>query len=203
MCGIFCSFKTDKLEELSRLNVPRGNKTFSVSYIYSNLVHVRRFDSGFDITKVEPKSGYKICHVQAPTTNSKNIHPAKVNNKMFLWHNGMIKNDDVSRLQKKQGNNEIWDTQLLLNELIDQNHWSDNLSEIRGSFACLFLHNEKLYTFRNQLAPLFIDDDCNISSVKFGSSVDVEPDVIHEINLFEKTIKPVISFTTKENPYFF
>jgi hypothetical protein len=151
------------------------------------------------------REGYKICHVQAPTTEARdesNIHPAEINGRR-LWHNGIVKDFDVKRLQEKHSTNEAWDTKLILLELLEDN-WLENLSEINGSFACIFQENDVIYVFRNEISPLFYDSDLNISSVRFEGSNSLPPNRVFILDLKNRAlVDPGFEFSTKENPYYF
>lgn len=201
MCGIFCSFDKKKIDELRRLNSYRGSHSYSVFAVVNEFVF--RAMGDMDMSMV-PETGYKVCHVQAPTTDARSIdsvHPATKNGCM-LWHNGIIKNFDVARLQKKQGTTIQWDTALLLEEL-DSDNWLSNLSEINGSFACVFYDGEEIYVFRNEISPLFYDDELNISSVKFEGSRSLPPNKVFMLDFKQKCLIDMdFNFTTKENPYY-
>lgn len=202
MCGIFCSFDKKRINDLRELNSYRGSHSYSV-YLVGGVIYKAMGDMNMDMV---PESGYKICHVQAPTTEARSIdsvHPATKNGYMMLWHNGIIKNFDVERLQKKQGTSIQWDTALLLDEL-DSDEWLANLSEVNGSFACVFYDGGEVYVFRNEISPLFYDDELNISSVKFDGSRSLPPNKVFMLDLKQKCLVDMdFEFTTKENPYYF
>ncbi len=201
MCGIFCG-KNQILHELYQLNSYRGNYSYSV---FNQLSGIKKglgkpdselFDTGY----------YSVCHVQAPTTeisnSTSNIHPA-VYNGMFLWHNGIIKDFEVARLQTKYNTTETWDTALLLREL-DSNDFLENLSDLNGSFACILVDGSDYFVFRNEISPLFYDSNLNISSVKFPNSIPVPANNFFMLD-FEllELVDLDMKFETKENPYFF
>lgn len=122
----------------------------------------------FDFFQVPVDSELYVCHIQAPTGETRGIesvHPAS-HNESLLWHNGIIKEYDCARLRTKQKSTEMWDTKLLLKEAIDPFNFSANLSEVNGSFACILYEPiNGMFVFRNALSPLFIGKRC-ISSVK-------------------------------------
>ena len=66
-------------------------------------------------------------------------------------------------MQEGLQSKEQWDTGLMHDWLINKK----SLDYIDGTFACLRYKNGKLYIFRNEISPLFIDDELNISSTKF------------------------------------
>jgi asparagine synthetase B (glutamine-hydrolysing) len=201
MCGIFCSFERDKLIELSKLNSYRGSHSFSFTRFGDE--PIRRFGK-FDVSLAD-QVGYKICHVQAPTTevrDASSIHPAELYGRR-LWHNGIVKDFDVKRLQKKHNTEEAWDTKLILLELLEDD-WLKNLSEINGSFACVFQEGDMLYVFRNEISPLFYDYDLNISSVRFEGSFSLPPNKVFILDLENRELlETEFEFSTKENPYYF
>jgi len=58
-----------------------------------------------------------------------------------------------------------------------------------------------MYLFRNSLAPMFIDDDFNISSTRFAESRKTEAGVIYEFHPDRKQLIEVARFDTLNNPY--
>lgn len=211
MCGLFGGRNKDKFLELAKLNAYRGNRSSSVVCINTD----DRFEGGENFIISLQKGtdpitedmvfgdGYFVGHVQAPTTDANamdSIHPAMLNESM-LWHNGIIKDFDVKRLQAKHQTDEKWDTMLLLKELYSLD-WLDNLSEINGSFACVYHSENCLYIFRNEISPIFIDDELNFSSVKFDGSRSLPPNTVFMFDGAMKTLQAIGEFKTKENPYF-
>jgi len=206
MCSIFASFDNNILVELGKQNYYRGQKRHSITEIdkHYNLKQIIKYDYSFNEKNLLKTNNFQICHIQSPTNSlNNNNHPAQLNN-MLLWHNGLIKHTDCDRLNKKQNNCIIWDTMLLLYE-IKNKQWQ-NLSEINGSFACLFFIDQKLYIFRNILAPFFIGLK-SISSIKTIHTPNKIPhNQIMSIKFHSNNnitlINENISFQTKENPYF-
>lgn len=91
---------------------------------------------------------------------------------------------------------------LLLNYLY--NNVAPN--DIDGSFSCLYWDTTarwgQLYMFRNEIAPLFVDKDLNISSTKFPGSKSIKPNRL--IGIYPEsgeTIETDIMFNTVDNPY--
>lgn len=201
MCGIFCSFDSDKILELHKLNSYRGSHSYSFTRVGDNPI---RGLGNFDVSLVN-RDGYKICHVQAPTSWARdelNIHPAALMG-CKLWHNGIVKDFDVKRLQEKHGVDDPWDTMLILRELMDDN-WIENLSEINGSFACIFQKDDLIFVFRNEISPLFYDSELNISSVRFEGSSPLPPNRVFLLDLEGRALVDLgFKFSTKENPYYF
>lgn len=208
MCGIFASFNRDKFLELSQLNAYRGSQSSSVVHFNPGwgVSTINRAPGFLDPFKVRDDSSFKIGHLQAPTTDAEaisSIHPAGIEfGTKLLWHNGIVKQFEVERLQKKYQTDEKWDTMLLLYELQDPETWLANLSSINGSFACVYVEGDMLYLFRNEISPLFIDADLNISSVKFPGSESMTPNCVHMVDFQTRTLMEVGSFHTLENPYF-
>lgn len=222
MCAIVGSFDTNKLLELIELNSYRGSHSFSFSLYdtYLNrLTVVKRQVGSIDKSIINiPSRFYGIAHIQAPTTDARDadsVHPAladllstytidKDNTEYqynhALWHNGILKADYCKTLQHRHGIIN-WDTNLMLCELmVDGWH---SLSRLDGSFSCLYYVNGGLYLFRNEISPMFIDEEMNISSTKFDGSVSTEPNKVLKVELQNKTAAPIFTFKTVENPYYF
>jgi hypothetical protein len=141
---------------------------------------------------------YCIVHMQAPTTDNKDmntVHPAQIGN-TYLWHNGIIKADWVN----KRKDISSWDTQLILNQYVS----TKDLNDIDGTFACLLCDEDKLYLFRNEISPLFIDKYSNISSTRFEGAVLIKPNIVWEFlsTLSGKLEETDMKFNTVENPYY-
>lgn len=216
MCGIFCSFDASKFKELARLNQIRGNHSYSITEmglsdfgIEIDLQHKEfgNFDPSFVMDVEKGESVYFVGHVQAPTTAIRSldsVHPAENEYGELLWHNGIIKATDISRLQKKHHSFNQWDTRLLLDELSSIN-MVDNLSEVDGSFACIYFDGHGLFVFTNELCQLFVDESCNISSLQFPGSTRLPAGQIFEIDFRSKKMVAVESWTflTKNLPYYF
>lgn len=222
MCAIVGSFDTNKLHELVKLNMHRGSYSYSFSLYdcYTGRLIVMKQDFGepdFSIINV-PQRTYGVVHVQAPTTEStsmESIHPATAyplstftkdkHNvlKEFntcLWHNGILKESAIKKLQ--QSNGEVkWDTMLMLCELIGSG-WS-SFSKFDGSFSCLFYNNYSMFLFRNEISPMFIDDELNISSSRFQGSRETEANKVLKMEFDFKSAAPIFTFKTIENPYYF
>lgn len=201
MCAIVGSFSRSKLKELHKLNAYRGELSYSLTTfkpLQDRLqIQVLLQDKGKmpdnlidDVPLGEGE--YFISHTQAPTTSTTNIHPAGYGS-FLLWHNGIVKQKEI--------NADTWDTEWLLQRISDYG-WS-SLSRVDGTFACVMYDGTDLYFFRNEISPLFIDDDLNISSTKFENSRPVEPNKVHCVNLKTKSLNTIAYFDTMENPYYF
>jgi len=202
MCAITASFDKNKLEELYKLNSYRGELSYSLSsFTYKDFttntisLNVLMQDSNKMpeglIKNLSLGGKYFIAHSQAPTTSSKNIHPAAFGDTM-LWHNGIIKQKNLTE--------NTWDTQWLLEQIINYG-WSV-LSRIDGTFACIMYNSGELFVFRNEIAPMFYDSNLNFSSTKIESFRELPPNKVFKVNLPYKTIEPIAYFDTLENPYY-
>lgn len=205
MCGIFASFDRSKFIELGYKNAYRGSASCSVSHSDGKTVKVvRRVDRTFDQMEISGDSGvYKLGHIQAPTTIadlSASVHPAAVGTSM-LWHNGIVKDFDVKRLQSELNTGEAWDTMLILKSLLATDGWGV-LSGINGSFACVMVEDNTIFVFRNEISPLFVDDELNMSSVKFEGCRSLPANKVFMLDLEQRAFLEVGDFATKENPYF-
>jgi len=207
MCGIFASFSNEKIRELAELNSYRGSHSYSLTEYVPNegcrtiTRGMGEFDRNFSNCE-----GFKIGHIQAPTANTDSgIHPAEGGGSK-LWHNGLIKTNDVKRLQNNLPIVSNWDTELLLNEI--QCNGFESLSEIDGSFACFMITNANiLYVFRNDISPLFFHTNGDFSSTKLSGVIEFPANIVCKIivDQLHNTIKleNICKFKTKANPYFF
>lgn len=199
MCAIFTSFSKDKLKELHKINAYRGELSYSLaSFKASNdnvQLQVLFKDQGKlpeDLIDHMPESDFYVAHIQAPTSETSNIHPA-VESRSLLWHNGIVKQSTLTDNQ--------WDTQYILDQVIDYG-WSA-LSRIDGTFACIMYHENNLFAFRNEISPLFIDQNLNISSTNFNLSNPMLPNTIYKLDCYRLALDEIATFSTAENPYFF
>lgn len=208
MCSIIGSFKKEKIVELCKMNEHRGQVSHSLSLfdIVSGQLQVQRrvgkvdYDEVMSIDK-DPLT-YIIVHMQAPTSEKFNpslVHPAQFEGN-YLWHNGILKQSYVDKLKKQLDEVCSWDTFLLLKSISNN---LDNLNFLDGSFSCLMYRNEKLYAFRNEISPMFYDENLNLSSTFFLGSASTQPNVLHHIDFNFGTLFKIKSFKTVENPYFF
>jgi hypothetical protein len=97
------------------------------------------------------------------------------------------------------GETNSWDTYLILKQFETKRE----LDGIDGTFSCLYYkQGQALKLFRNEISPLFIDDDDNISSTRFENSYTLEPNIVWNFIPGDSIMKND-TFTTVENPYFF
>jgi asparagine synthetase B (glutamine-hydrolysing) len=199
MCSIIGSFHKDKIHELIELNAYRGQHSWSISYYDCIWDYMKSIKRGMgEIPKDLINIGlneYCIVHMQAPTTSNKDldtVHPAEID-ESHLWHNGIIKAEWVNAREKG-----AWDTHLILKQYLD----TKDLNDIDGTFACLMHDRDRLYLFRNEISPLFIDKYSNISSTKFEDSHMISPNKLFRFTPGDATLKEVGSFNTVNNPYY-
>ena len=214
MCAIFGSKNRDKFLELAELNQYRGNFAHSttvfqtgaykhyrdgetISYVTTNTGHGDFVDnirmSDDDILTMT----YYLGHVQAPTTDSPDTHPSKINGDL-LWHNGIIKDYQVKEWKESYGQLD-WDTELLHRHILLGNE----LDNVDGTFSCTRYDKEQIYLFRNEISPLFYDEELIISSTKFENAEETESGVMYKMNLHNRELEVMYRFETKENPYYF
>jgi hypothetical protein len=202
MCSIIGSFDKDKVVELCELNAYRGQYTHSINYFDVNrgTITIHRREGAVDYSTINiPQGNYCIVHMQAPTTeNTGAIHPAYYEGS-YLWHNGILKQKEVARLKDLLQEITDWDTYLLLKAY----SCGHDMGSIDGSFSCLLYAEKSLVLFRNEISPMFIDDDMSISSTKFSGSASTNPNVFLTLNFQKKTVSSGKTFKTAENPYFF
>ena len=199
MCAIFGSFKLEKLKELYELNKYRGELAYSLAMFETknNLIKNKILWGGrtpfpedtWELLK--DKKGYFVGHIQAPTTDTTEIQPSMFEGTL-LWHNGIIKQKEL-----KEGE---WDTRHLHKSYIK--YGVDVLSDMDGSFACVYYNGNSIFAFRNEISPLYYDEDFNISSTQFEGSTPFNPNNVYQLNFFSKQLRSVGQFMTKENPYF-
>ena len=213
MCAIFGSKDKDKFLELAELNQYRGNFAHSTTVFQTGLfqhypdaervVHVTtntgegEFKDSITMSEEEYKTTYYLGHVQAPTTDSVETHPSNINGDL-LWHNGIIKDYQVQEWKQELGNRD-WDTELLHRHLV----LGGDLYNVDGTFSCARYTKDNIFLFRNEISPLFYDDDMNISSTKFDDSLETESGVMYLMDLVKNNLEPMFRFETKENPYYF
>lgn len=207
MCAIFGSFNRDKFLELAALNSYRGQHSYSIT-CYDPMIRATRVlakEVGqFSATTLftEFLDGmYLIGHIQAPTTEAKSndfVHPSAVDGSL-LWHNGIIKEDCVKKMQDVLLDNSAWDTDLLHKWI----HNEYSLDDIDGTFSCLRYDRGMLYLFRNEISPMFIDEQLNISSTRFLGSSKTPANTLLELDFANVRAVKIGSFVTKENPYYF
>lgn len=209
MCAIVGSFDIDKLKELTKLNAYRGGHSHSIAGfdVQGKLLFLKRamgpiHDSMFDVLWAPGR--YIVSHQQAPTTEARDItavHPAMdISGNVYLWHNGIIKADFVRHMQNVLNMDAQWDTALMAQWLAT----SHRLDEVDGSFAsiCYEQASSKLYAFRNNLSPLFVDDDMNVSSTRFDGSRELFCNRVWNMDIASKSFTPTdITFDTKDNFY--
>lgn len=214
MCAIVGSFNTEKLKELLVLNSYRGQHSYSISYydpIDKKFIHLERNLGPIPLESINiPEGCYGICHIQAPTTDARTIdsvHPAQVDGDL-LWHNGILKDKTVQELKADYFSPVNWDTHLLLLHLRNMGV----PEEVDGTFSCLWYDSEhrNILLFRNEISPMFYDDDLNLSSTRFEGSRETEPNLMLVVSFLAHKLAgpmfrliPVNEFTTVENPYYF
>ena len=205
MCAIFGSFDVTKFQELAELNSYRGQHSFSISVydpIKKDIKLVKKDLGEFDISGVQNYMGvYWIGHIQAPTTESKSldtVHPS-VSDFSFLWHNGIIKEDCIRDMQKVLNRIDAWDTKLL-HLWLEENR---SLDLIDGTFSCLMYEDGEIKLFRNEISPMFVDGELNISSTKFNNAVKTKANTVLRMDFGYNELVESYSFSTKENPYYF
>jgi len=217
MCSITASKDLNKLKELIELNTYRGTHSHSISafsiggiydtiYLTNDLLYQKKGFGPLDLDEhIEElnklEDVYFVAHQQAPTTESKDqksIHPAEHDESM-LWHNGIIKEKTITKLQEELKTDLSWDTMLLLKYINE--HGSPN--NVDGTFSCMMYDGVFLSIFRNEISPMFIDDQLNISSTKFENSRRLDANIMYQLHLDTNELEAFNKFETVENPYYF
>lgn len=220
MCGIVASRDKLKLLELIDANKSRGSNSWSLTVIDLNDMSLKAiFKEKQNIKKGQIKrlisqincdNPYYIIHMQAQTTNSTRVHPA-TNDNYMLWHNGIIKDKDIKRLQESQKDNEEWDTQLILNEIYKyykpgsdfNHHIANSIANINGGIAAILWTGENIYIFRNSTSILYTNILGDLSSVNYYNEMtEVKRNSVYEMNkdcdfIYKESFKSI------DNAYYF
>jgi hypothetical protein len=216
MCAITGSFSREKTSELIALNSYRGGHSSSISALRFDknprMWYNRRLGEINHSYLTTAPGDFWITHQQAPTTTERkmdSVHPAafeqRYNQNQFgeqlLWHNGIVKEECIKDLQYYYNLDYKWDTKLILYSIMKDGY--EALNKIDGSFSCLYYDGVDLFLFRNEISPMFIDDELTFSSTKFEGSRETEPNKVWRLNLIERILEDVATFKTIENPYYF
>jgi len=210
MCSIIGSFSKQKFKELVKLNQSRGSFSYSFLQFDTTAMSVKSLEQNFgefplEIVDKAEEGMFFFGHCQAPTggliNDPNRIHPVQNKNE-FLFHNGIIKQKDVTRLREEHSTIEGWDTKLMLLE-IQKRGLIETLNTIDGSFACAYKNNNSIFIFRSQAGTLFVDAALNISSTKFDGAERINHDTIFELNLLTTSINICGKFKSKSSPYFY
>lgn len=216
MCSIIGSYSKETFTNLVKLNEYRGVFSYSLSFFpIDGSANV--LSKGFGKFPLElldrfEKPGYFLGHCQAPTNglieDYDRIHPCafKPNNSdynMYLLHNGIIKPDSVDNFNKKLNSDYQWDTQALA-EYINNVGLLTALNEVEGSFACVMFNHigSWLKLFRNEISPLFVDDELNISSTRFKNSTSIDHNTFYHLDIQNKTLDKSGEFNNTYAPYY-
>lgn len=197
MCSIIGGFGNDVVSSLVALNSHRG--TVSSSYTLFDergyVLETCRFAG--PLKNIPTHSGYIVCHQQAPTSSAsgKNIHPSTISSSL-LWHNGILKQHFLKKLQADTE----WDTHVL-HKLI-AHEGIQSVENVEGSFACLYHNEQELMMFRNSIAPLWYHG-ATISSVKFEHSNEIMPNTVYKLNFKARLWVEYSSFSNIEMPFYF
>jgi glucosamine 6-phosphate synthetase-like amidotransferase/phosphosugar isomerase protein len=203
MCSIVGSYSKDMFIELLKLNRYRGAFSHSLTLFQKDrCVIFKDFgDFNLDLLNNVIDGDYMLGHCQSPTNGLvkefDRIHPF-VDSQFKLLHNGIIKKQEVDRLNLELGSSFVWDTQLLGTYIKED---FDKLSDIEGSFACACIKDNELYIFRNAISPLYLDNAANISSTKFNDAIMIENNNIYK--MIDNTYVSVDKFNNTHNPYYF
>jgi glutamine phosphoribosylpyrophosphate amidotransferase len=180
MCGLFGSNDVSEFKQLFHLNTVRGSHSHSVSVLDGLDVEVRAKQIGTNLAEYDSDEDVLLWmgHIQAPTTSDRDvnsIHPSEINGS-YLWHNGIIHSQTVTRWQEELETEVSWDTRLMHQMLLNKSF--DVLNDIEGSFACIFFLRGDLYMFRNDNSPLYVKDS-SYSSVMFDGACAIEPNIVY------------------------
>jgi glutamine phosphoribosylpyrophosphate amidotransferase len=182
MCALFGSANRITFNLLAYANSHRGTHSHSVFISDSTNSELTSQHKNFGtFTMPDTYGDYYHGHCQAPTTAAttfENIHPSSSALGTHLWHNGILFDSYVKELQAELDTDEKWDTKLLHN-IIDR-EGLEVLSEVKGSFACVYYNGYNFYLFRNENCPLYTDG-FSYSSTKFDRSEPIDPDRVYRL----------------------
>ena len=99
----------------------------------------------------------------------------------------------MEKFKEKYSYDSNWDTGLILKMVTED---IDTLEEIEGSFGCLLLKDNNFYIFRNNIVPMYYDDDLNISSTEFENSTKLHSNIVYDIDLKNKKLNYFKQFKT-------
>lgn len=204
MCSIIASFNTEKFKELVDLNQFRGSFSHSITYTGDGGVFSLKDFGPFpkDILENLNDNLFKIGHVQAPTggmiKDRSRIHPCFTGNS-FLWHNGILTDNCIQRLQDELHVTTSFDTKLL--SMILERKGVQVLNEIEGLFSCIWYHEGQYYMFRSKHGKLYVDENLNISSERFNGGKCINYDTVYQLDLSNKKLIEVEKFKTLKFNY--
>jgi hypothetical protein len=209
MCAIFGSFSKEKLLELAKINSDRGNFSYSITAIGLKTRSVLECIKGFGefVPEFNFENAYYICHIQAPTSATtqdlRRVHPSVIQHPdsdiTYLWHNGVLKHDWYTK--SSHYDPELsWDTDVLHREFTEL---FSNIENVDGQFSCVYQDKSGIFMLRNSEAPMFIDDDMNISSTYYDGARSTLPGHAYEFNFEEKKFDDVWQFKCKSQSYYF
>ena len=205
MCGIALSVDPIQLDELVKLNTPRGARIHSVARINQDNVLTWLTKEPGPLESVsrayEGLGSLVITHQAAPTSDIGALgHPAHRPPGIYMWHNGVIKQAELDRLKKILNFRSDWDTEVLM-EATFENKGVPPV--IDGSFACLLLSRNILWAFRNEIVPLYANDR-SISSVPFEDAEELKAGWMYRVDQIPGGIDviPVKEFELGHSPYF-
>lgn len=211
MCAIIGSFNKNIFRKLVKLNSSRGNFSYSLMcFNYKTLKVdklIRNFHKfNFNLLPLGKNTHYYVGHIQSPTNKlvfkRNRIHPVKIKNN-YLYHNGILKNNQIKNFNKLYNQQISWDSKLLLLHILKSNNLVNALDTVDGSFACILLQNINMHIFRNSSSILFYDINLNISSTKFENSQELQFNKIFKFDFKYRKLKEINQFNNINNPYFF
>jgi len=205
MCSIIGTYDLKELEYLAEVNAYRGTISHSIAAVVDNkVVYLDRGENGLEVSNHEkdiPSDAYYIAHQQAPTSaedNKNTIHPAEYAGRL-LWHNGIIKEEQIKKFKEHFKEDINWDTAWLV-RLMAQNNPS-LLSDVDGGFACMYYSEDGLWVFRNDLVALW-HKGSTVSSTRwdhYDTSITYVPSgKIHKLSDNKEWIELEHTFQTKE-----
>lgn len=208
MCSIIGSSSRSELVALIEANKARGQHSCSFTVFNKSgqiVVPTQRHLWPIEVDLIPPfkeHEEYVLAHAQAPTTTAKGfdaVHPAESAG-LKLWHNGIIAPRQLKIWGEKM-KPEPWDTKMLAQHVRMSNF---NLDNIDGSFACAGWFDGKLYVFRNDRCPLYVNKNLAISSVQTAEVPQALPScMLFELDLERGEFHSVKKFSLHQALFYF
>lgn len=210
MCGLIFVNRPAIWPDVVKANLARAGRNkgaFTYTAYTPGLTAVEMLDTNCVVSGNDyafPHPG--VTHLQAPTSIASRPHPAQAPSTL-LWHNGLFQPSGIAGMQRATESMSEWDTALIA-LAVSRGFDSDaflELGKIAGSFACIAYTGQRLYAFRNAIAPLYIDASRldTLTSVPVGDvNVSLKPGVVYTFrDDVGQWVETPHRFENSHNPY--
>jgi hypothetical protein len=218
MCSIIGSFDKRRILELNEINAKRGSFSYSIGHIDPDTNCFGIVEKDFGEPPLEKllerevfNNKYIVMHRQAPTNgltrDRSRIHPAVkqdiTKNLHYLYHNGIVKANDLQRLEKIHNQKFPWDTYAILTDIV-RFGLDISLKDLDASFACIYIQDlKRTLLFRNSSSIIYYDNDLNISSEFFPGGIELIANNLYRIDFQNRLLDEIQTFQNIEDRYFF